>query len=44
MVMDNVSNVAAFDSATNQYVDIAPWLSGTGGRVWDMMVYQVTSC
>ena len=35
----NVSNLAVFDSQTNQYVKIAPKLSGTDSEVWDMSIY-----
>src|SRR5918999_4028374 len=35
-VVASVSNVAVFDSETNQYVKIAPKLSGTGAEGWDM--------
>src|SRR5688500_12483303 len=38
-VIANVSNLAVFDSQTNQYVKIAPKLSGTGSEVWDMSIY-----
>jgi hypothetical protein len=38
-VVANVSNVAVFNSETNQYVKIAPKLSGTGSEVWDMTIY-----
>ena len=39
-VVASVSNVAVFDSETNQYVKIAlPRLSGTGSEVWDMTLY-----
>ena len=38
-VVANVSNVAVFNSETNQYVEIAPKLSGTGAEVWDMTIY-----
>ena len=37
-VLDNVSNLAVFDSQTEQYKPIAPSLGGTGAEVWDMMV------
>jgi hypothetical protein len=39
-VLANVSNLAVFDSQTNQYVEIAPKLSGTGSEVWDMSIYD----
>jgi hypothetical protein len=35
----NVSNLAVFDSQTNQYVNIAPKLGGTDSEVWDMTLY-----
>src|SRR5215213_10197065 len=38
-VVASVSNLAVFDSQTNQYVKIAPKLSGTGSEVWDMTLY-----
>ena len=38
-VVASVSNVAVFNSETNQYVKIAPKLSGTGSEVWDMTLY-----
>ena len=38
-VLDNVTNLAVFDSQTEQYKPIAPDLGGTGAEVWDMMVY-----
>jgi hypothetical protein len=38
-VVANVSNLAVFDSQTNQYVNIAPKLGGTGAEVWDMSLY-----
>jgi hypothetical protein len=38
-VLASVSNLAVFDSQTNQYVKIAPKLSGTGSEVWDMTLY-----
>jgi hypothetical protein len=38
-VLASVSNVAVFDSQTNQYVEIVPKLSGTGSEVWDMTLY-----
>jgi hypothetical protein len=38
-VLANVSNLAVFDSQTEQYKRIAPSLGGTGTEVWDMMVY-----
>jgi hypothetical protein len=34
-----VSNVAVFDSTTNQYLNIAPKLGRTGSEVWDMTLY-----
>jgi hypothetical protein len=37
--LDNVTNLAVFDSQTEQYKPIAPDLGGTGAEVWDMMVY-----
>jgi hypothetical protein len=41
-VVDNVSNLAVFDSETEEYIDIAPSIGGTGAEVWDMMVYGGT--
>jgi hypothetical protein len=38
-VVANVSNVAVFDSQTNQYVKIAPKLGGRDSEVWDMTLY-----
>jgi hypothetical protein len=38
-VIANVSNVAVFDSATGEYVDIAPKLGDEGSTVWDMEIY-----
>ena len=38
-IVDEVSNVAVFDSATGQYVDIAPKLGDEGSTVWDMETY-----
>jgi hypothetical protein len=38
-VVANVSNLAVFDSQTNQYVNIAPKLGGTDSEVWDMTLY-----
>src|SRR5215203_3389204 len=38
-VVASVSNLAVFDSQTNQYVKIAPKLGGTGSEVWDMTLY-----
>jgi len=38
-VVTNVSNLAVFDSQTNQYVNIAPKLGGTSSEVWDMTLY-----
>ena len=38
-VVASVSNLAVFDSQSNQYVKIAPKLSGTGSEVWDMTLY-----
>src|SRR5215216_2595453 len=38
-VVASVSNLAVFNSQTNQYVNIAPKLSGTGSEVWDMSIY-----
>ena len=35
----NVSNLAVFDSQTNQYENIAPRLGGTDSEVWDMALY-----
>jgi hypothetical protein len=41
-VLDNVTNLAVFDSKTEEYTAIAPDLGGTGAEVWDMMVYGGT--
>jgi hypothetical protein len=38
-VVANVSNLAVFDSQTNQYENIAPKLGGTDSEVWDMSIY-----
>src|SRR5215212_4628283 len=38
-VVANVSNLAVFNSQTNQYVNIAPKLGGTDSEVWDMTLY-----
>ena len=38
-VVASVSNVAVFDSQTNQYVKIAPKLGGKDSEVWDMTLY-----
>jgi hypothetical protein len=38
-VIANVSNLAVFDSQTNQYKNIAPKLGGTDSEVWDMSIY-----
>jgi hypothetical protein len=38
-VLDSVTNVAVFNSETDQYVDIAPMLDGSGSEVWDMTLY-----
>jgi hypothetical protein len=39
-VLDNVTNLAVFDSQTEQYKPIAaPRLVGTGAEVWDMTIY-----
>ncbi len=38
-VVANVSNVAVFDSKTNEYLPIAPKLGGTDSEVWDMAIY-----
>jgi hypothetical protein len=37
--IDDVSNVAVFDSATGEYLDVAPELGDEGSTVWDMEVY-----
>src|SRR5215213_5650516 len=39
-VVANVSNLAVFDSQTNQYKNIAPKLGGTDSEVWDMSIYD----
>jgi hypothetical protein len=39
-VVANVSNLAVFDSQTDQYVNIAPKLGGTDSEVWDMTLYD----
>jgi len=39
-VVANVSNLAVFNSQTNQYVNIAPKLGGTDSEVWDMTLYD----
>jgi hypothetical protein len=38
-VVANVSNLAIFDSQTNQYKNLAPKLGGTDSEVWDMSIY-----
>src|SRR5215212_739578 len=38
-VAANVSNLAAFDSKTNKFKNIAPKLGGTDSEVWDMTLY-----
>jgi len=38
-VLASVSNVAVFDSKTNEYLPIAPKLGGTDSEVWDMTLY-----
>jgi hypothetical protein len=38
-LLANVSNVAVFDSVTDQYVNIAPRLGGTDPKVFDMALY-----
>src|SRR5688572_21492789 len=39
-VVANVSNLAVFNSQTNQYEDInLPKLGGAGSEVWDMSIY-----
>ena len=38
-VVANVSNVAVFDSKTNEYLPIAPKLGSTDSEVWDMTLY-----
>jgi hypothetical protein len=38
-VVANVSNLAVFDSQTNQYKNLAPKLGGTDSEVWDMSIY-----
>jgi hypothetical protein len=41
VVDPDVSNLAVFDSETNQYEDInLPRLGGTGAEVWDMSIYD----
>jgi hypothetical protein len=41
VVDPDVSNLAVFDSETNQYEDInLPKLGGTGAEVWDMSIYD----
>jgi hypothetical protein len=40
VVVDNVQNVAVFDSVTGQYRNIAPRLGGTGSLVFDIDVYD----
>src|SRR5919107_4727978 len=40
-VVANVSNLAVFNSQTNQYENInLPKLGGTGSEVWDMTLYD----
>ena len=39
-VVANVSNVAVFDSKTNEYLPIAPKLGSTDSEVWDMAIYR----
>jgi hypothetical protein len=40
-VVANVSNLAVFNSQTNQYENInLPKLGGTGSEVWDMSIYD----
>src|SRR5918995_7072203 len=39
-VVANVSNVAVFDSKTNEYRDIAPKLGDTDSEVSDMTIYR----
>src|ERR671911_2677113 len=39
-VLASVSNLAVFDSQTNQYKNIAPKLGGTASEVWDMSIYD----
>ena len=42
-VVANVSNLAVFDSQTNQYENInLPKLGGAGSEVWDMTLYDET--
>jgi hypothetical protein len=38
-VVANVSNLAVFNSQTNQYKNIAPKLGGTDSEVWDITLY-----
>jgi hypothetical protein len=38
-VVANVSNLAVFNSKTEQYRNIAPRLGGTNSEVWDMTLY-----
>jgi hypothetical protein len=38
-VIANVSNLAVFDSQTNQFKNLAPKLGGTDSEVWDMDIY-----
>jgi hypothetical protein len=40
IVVPNVSNLAVFDSVTNNCKAIAPKLGGTGSEVWDMSIYD----
>jgi hypothetical protein len=37
--LENVTNLAAFDSQADRYKSIAPDLGGTGAEVWDMRLY-----
>jgi len=37
--LDNVTNLAVFDSQADRYKPIAPDLGGTGAEVWDMTLY-----
>jgi hypothetical protein len=39
-VLASVSNVAVFDSKTNEYLPIAPKLGGTDSEVRDMAIYR----
>src|SRR5215207_37441 len=39
-VIANVSNLAVFDSQTNQFKNIAPKLGGKDSEVWDMATYR----